>query len=217
MLCSKCGERVKPVVAIDIDGTLADYHGHFAWFSASFLDKTLPERWHYTGDVPYKTWWMETFKPADLSTFRSVKLAYRQGGQKRLQPAFPAAEDLVRNIRNCGVEVWLTTTRPHERYDRVDPDTREWLRRHHIEFDALLFSERKMEELHYRVGRERVVAVLDDLPDVLDDARALGWDAILRRTKYNRDVEWGGSFVLSLHDAYNEIKPLIEAWERNNG
>lgn len=216
MLCSKCGDRVKPVVAIDIDGTLADYHAHFTWFSGSFLDRSIPERTFYTGAEPYKLWWCRTFK-ADPSTFHAVKLAYRQGGMKRTQPTFNGAAALVEGLRHRGAEVWLTTTRPHERYDRVDPDTREWMRRRGIEADALLFSENKMSELEARVGRQRVVAVVDDLVDVLRDAESQGWTPILRRTKYNRNVEWGGPFVLSLHDAYDEITPLIEAWERNNG
>jgi hypothetical protein len=216
LLCSRCGERVKPIVAIDIDGTLADYHAHFTWFSGSFLDKTLSPFLHYTGAEPYKSWWCNVMN-ADEATFHAVKLAYRQGGMKRTQPAFAGGRQLVEDLRNHGVEVWLTTTRPHERYDRVDPDTREWLSRRDIKFDALLFSEDKMDELANRVERGRVVAVLDDLAEVLLDAQSHGWLPILRRTKYNRDVEWGGHQVYSLHDAYDEIKPYLEAWERKHG
>lgn len=215
MLCSRCSAPIKPVVAIDLDGTLADYHGHFRKFAESWLgfEGTVAP---YEGDEPYKDYFCEEFG-VDPSTFRAIKLAYRQGGMKRLQPVYPGARDLVVNLMEIGAEIWLTTTRPHDRFDRVDPDTREWLRRHQIPFDGLLYSEDKLLELSERVTPTRVVAVLDDQTDILDEADRYGWTSILRRTKYNRSVGRDGEYVLNLADAYSTIQVLLEAWQRRNG
>jgi hypothetical protein len=48
------------------------------------------------------------------------------------------------------------------RLDNVDPDTREWLRRHKIPYDHLLYDEKKYRTLSAIVDADRVVAVLDD-------------------------------------------------------
>lgn len=217
MRCSGCSLRVRPVVALDIDGTLGDYHSHFIEFAADWLGgRYVPrELLVYDGSEPFRDWFMRTFE-TDLSTFRSIKLAYRQGGLKRSMPPYPGAGELVALLRRHA-EVWLTTTRPWERFDRIDPDTREWLRREGIEFDGLLYHEDKMEQLAERIDRQRVVAVLDDEEDNLIDAGALGWTPILRRMEYNRNLTWTGIAVQDLASAGKLIKEYIEEWERHNG
>ena len=164
MLCSNCGQLIRPVVAVDIDGTLGDYHGHFSSFAANFLDVSFGYRTdkvftRYQGGEPYKEWFCRMYD-CDETTFRAVKLAYRQGGMKRTMPMFEGADEFVRDLR-ADAEVWLATTRPHERFDRIDPDTKEWLRRNDIRFDALYFGDDKMQQVAQAAG-ERLVAFVDD-------------------------------------------------------
>ena len=196
MLCSNCNEVVKPVVAIDIDGTLANYHWHFNMFAAEWLGRPLRggtrQHWMaYDGSEPHRDYVMREWE-VDVTTFRMIKLAYRQGGMKRTQPVYQGAMELTAYLRLIGAEVWLTTTRPHDRFDRVDPDTREWLRRAGIEFDGLLYHDDKMSELADRVGPGRVCFVMDDQEDILLEAASLFGQAavVLRRTTYNRGVKW---------------------------
>lgn len=189
MRCSKCSDVVRPVVAIDIDGTLGDYHGHFLAFAARWLDVSVVAGQNtepYDGSIPFNSWFCEIFD-TDLATFRQVKLAYRQGGMKRMMPIYGGARSLVNSLRGTA-DVWLTTTRPHDRFDRVDPDTREWLRRHNIQFDGLLYSDRKMEELAERIDPVRVCFVLDDLVETLTRAGRLfpAATTVLRKTAWNR-------------------------------
>jgi hypothetical protein len=82
--CTDCNREVEPVVAIDLDGTLADYHQHFYDFSARFLGiSTSPNLpCTYEGDIPFKRWWMSEFAQSS-DMWHDVKLAYRQGGMKR--------------------------------------------------------------------------------------------------------------------------------------
>lgn len=209
MLCSRCSEPIKPVVAIDIDGTLAPYHPHFIEFATNWLGYQVANP-KYDGGERFRDWMCRTFG-IDLSTFRAIKLAYRQGGLKRTMGTYPDASGLTRRLRDAGAEVWLTTTRPHARYDRIDPDSVEWAQRNHIMFDALLFDENKMSELARRVDPRRVVAVLDDLPWVLEQARIehLG-TPILRRTSWNAAAHWTGWEYINLEYVGDAIMELMK-------
>lgn len=209
--CTSCSALIKPVVAIDIDGTLADYHSHFSKFAHIWLGDRLV-RSHYDGSEPYRDWFCKAFA-VDVTTFRAIKLAYRQGGMKRNMPMYPGAPALLEGLRRLGVEIWLTTTRPWERFDRVDPDTREWLRRNRLEYDALLYDENKMDRLAECVDPERVVAVLDDQSDQLAAASAKGWTAIMRVTRYNAADSWQGETVGSLPEAGRRICKEVDQWE----
>lgn len=191
-LCAKCRSELKPIVALDIDGTLADYHSHFIEFAMDWLGPEAygsAQTFLYDGAEPHREWFCRTFN-VDETTFRVIKLAFRQGGQKRTMPIYEGAAEMIEACQDAGAEVWLTTTRPWERFDRVDPDTREWLRRNQIEFDGLIYDEDKMIQL-YRLCQDRVCFVMDDLPDVLAAAERL-WPgvSVLRRTRYNRGVQW---------------------------
>lgn len=170
------------VVALDIDGNLCDYHAWFLQFAELYLGKKMPNPRDNTDGVPlYK--WMGVSK----QTYREVKLAYRQGGMKRSMPCYPGAADLCRTIRKMGVEVWICTTRPYLRLDNIDPDTRHWLRRNKIQYDGVLFGEHKYRDLVKIVGKDRVVAVMDDLPELLKQAQQVGAGLpILRDQPYNR-------------------------------
>jgi hypothetical protein len=218
MNCSGCGGVIKPVVAIDIDGTLGDYHGQLLKFTGDWLGlRYLPAgRELYDGSEPFGEWFCETFG-VDRTTFRAIKLAFRQGGQKRMMPLFtgPHPRLLVEGVQAEGAEVWLTTTRPWERFDRVDPDTREWLRRHRIPFDALLYDDDKMDRLADAVDPRRVVAVLDDQEDILRAAVRRGWPAVKRATPYNAAVEWPDS-VDRLDLALQRITTLIYEWRQQH-
>lgn len=232
MKCSECSRSVAPVVAVDIDGTLGDYHGHFIRFASEYLNIPEEDSYEivdftrfgdpsptflnglpiYDGSIGFKSWAMEAWH-IDERTWQDIKLAYRQGAQKRSMRAYPDATMLCRNIREVGAELWLTTTRPYLRLDNVDPDTRFWLARLGIEYDGLLYDEFKYAKLAGYVDRERVVAVLDDLPEMWSAAAEhFGWNVpILRRNPYNRGVKGDGAY--DLNEAWILIKRRIETWK----
>jgi hypothetical protein len=173
--------RGKPVVALDIDGTLGDYHRHFIEFARLWTGRDLPDPADINNGEP-----LHKHLGMSKTTYRQCKLAYRQGQMKRSMPVYEGAAELSRGIRRVGGEVWICTTRPYLRLDTIDPDTRHWLRRNGIQFDGVLYGEHKYSDLTKIVGRDRIVAVLDDLPEVLDRARGLGLECYLRDQPYNR-------------------------------
>lgn len=222
MKCSDCSEIIKPIVAIDIDGTLGDYHSHLLKFANAYLgvvpgggsDYFAPP---YTGVKSFKEWFMAVYM-CDEATWQSIKLAYRQGAQKRSMPAYPDAQWLVNNLRWDDVEVWLTTTRPYLRLDGVDPDTRAWLEREGIEYDGLLYDKDKYNVLGERIDPERVVAVLDDLPEMYDAAaQVFGKEVpILAKQPFNEDVSRPNE-AESLGGALSMIQDRLEIWHGKHG
>lgn len=219
MRCTACSERVKPVVALDIDGTLGDYHLHFLRFASLYLGhhSGYLDAKNYNGEDALSNWVMDK-TGCDYRTWQDIKLAYRQGAQKRTMRCIQGARDLAEACRGAGAEVWLTTTRPYLRLDNVDPDTRFWLQRYDIPYDGLLYDEDKYAVLAERVDPERVVAVLDDLPEMYASAaQCFGPHVpILAGSRYNLVYLRDGShtFVSNLMEARFMItKRLEERWE----
>lgn len=220
MRCSECSHIVKPVVAIDIDGTLGDYHGHFIRFAQNYLhleEMEVKGRASYEGSGAFRDWFTSFFRVPN-STWYDIKLAYRQGGMKRTQPIFKGATSFVAQVHESGAEVWLTTTRPHLRLDGIDPDTRNWLEWRNIQYDGLLYDEEKYAVLSDRVDSGRVVAILDDLGYQYDEAeRVFGPDVpILRRNPYN-SIVIRANMARDFDEALRMIQNRINVWYRKYG
>lgn len=170
-----------PVIALDIDGTSGDHHGHFTKFAEGWVGRPLPSASQFTGGVPFH-------KHLGISreTYNQVKLAYRQGGLKRSMPVYEGIGEFTRYVRNQGVQVWICTTRPYLRLDNIDPDTRHWItKRAKMQHDAVLYGSHKYRDLAKAVGPERVIMVYDDLPKMLEQAMSVGMPACVRKQPYN--------------------------------
>lgn len=200
---------LRPVVALDIDGTLGEYHNHFLRFAAEWLQRPISTHWD--GKEPF--WRMLGTSKA---VYRQIKLCYRQGGLKRSMPVRHWAPELTRGVRAAGAEVWVCTTRPYLRLDNIDPDTRFWLRHHGIQFDGVLFGENKYRDLASLVGVERVVGVLDDESEQCERAHRVGLPVRIIDRPYNRnESEWFRT--THLRHAEVEFSELVGKWraERN--
>jgi phosphoglycolate phosphatase-like HAD superfamily hydrolase len=182
---------MKPVVALDIDGTLLDYHSHFLRFAAGYLgtwDPDEPGYLDYDARVP-----LHTYLRVSKITYRKCKLAYRRGEMKRSLPLlpspFPQADELTRQLRRWGCDVWLCTTRPYLSHDMVDDATRHNLRRNGVVYQGLIWGEHKYRELVRTVGKDRVIGVLDDLPAMCQQAHTLGLPTAFAVRPHNA-AEW---------------------------
>lgn len=208
--CSDCSAEIRPVVAVDIDGTLAGYHWQLERFATAYWDLAIPKsRWNGVGDF-------EDHLGMTQLQYREAKLAYRQGGYKRVAPMYDRAFEFMNSLRELGLEIWITTTRPWSRLDNVDPDTKFWLSRNNIPYDHLLFDDDKYRVLSEIVDDGRVVAVLDDLPEQYDRAEdELPTAVVLMIERAHNMMNRSGRQTVSTFDeALLKIKPTLERWER---
>lgn len=213
-----------PVVALDVDGTLGAYHEHFLWFAEKWLGQTMPSATEINPGLR-----LSEFMGIPHHVYRECKLAYRQGGMKRFMPVYPFAKELTYNIIEAGAQVWLCTTRPYMRLDNIDPDTREWLHRNHISYNAVIFDDvigeeddtvrtgGKYGDLVRQVGTDRIVAAVDDLPEQIDQAVTAGINKVyLRDQPYNWDIHTDMR-VKSLEELDLCIRNDIQEWKNRHG
>lgn len=211
----------KPIVSLDIDGTLGDYHSHFLAFAEGWFGRKFPDPKEINPGLP-----LWKFMKVPLEDYRQCKLAYRQGGLKRTMPAYGGIRLLTSYLRkSLGAEVWICTTRPYLRLDNIDPDTREWLARNGVEYDAVLFDRidekgSKYSELKDQAG-DRVCSIVDDLPEMLDAARDEWpmdlWPRLyLRDQPYNRHRE---EFVrvYDMTDVLRRVADDVRIWKKEKG
>lgn len=206
MLCSECSRPVKPVVAVDIDGTLGNYHQAFTDFAERYVGRVLPYDYDGVGNF-------EDFLGLTQVEYRAAKLAYRQGGSKRWMEPYPYAAMFVNELRRAGAEVYIATTRPWQRLDNIDPDTQEWLRRNQMEVDGLLFGDDKYDQLVSIVEKERIIAVVDDLPEQFDHAVSLGLPAFQVERQHNSGVGCERHPRRTLWGLLNSLLGVTLAWQ----
>jgi hypothetical protein len=202
------------VFGLDIDGTLVNYHRHFTQFANLYFGIEVdPDS--YTSVVPF-------YKHLGVSkaNYRKCKLAYRRGELKRSVPALPApypdARRLTKMLRDWGCDIWLCTTRPYLSHDVVDDATRHNLRRIGVVYQGLIWGERKYHELVRTVGKERIVGVLDDLPEMCDQAMRLGLRPAFAYRAHNA-VQYGsingpGGAMYPAVETEEETLTLLKSW-----
>lgn len=212
MRCSDCHGVIFPVVALDIDGTMAQYHRALIAFIERWLGRRLPPTAHmYDGKGEFSD-----AMELDKKTYQEAKLAFRAGGFKRWMDPFPYLRGLLDVINSLNCELWVTTTRPWMRMDNVDPDTREWLRRNGVDFSGLLYDEDKYGELIHRVDPERIVFILEDQWDMYDRADGLGLPIHLISTHFNRAIQ-RERMSSNLADAARQVAAATTAWRQQHG
>ena len=220
MLCTSCSKTVRPVVALDIDGTLAKYHQAFVEFLELYFGRSFPGNWDGRGN------W-ENYLGIERTQYQDAKLAFRQGGFHRWMLAHQGIDDVINAIRQSHAELWVTTTRPYLRLDAVDPDTQEWLLRNSVPFDHLLYDDEKYRKLAQQVSSDRVVLVLEDLPLQYENAAVeLGHDIPLlverMHNLYYREKQRSLSpyhrmrTTRSLHEAASEISFRVKMWDEEH-
>lgn len=203
------GTVLRPVIGVDVDGTLGDWHQQFRIFAEMYLQRQVGWEWDGEG-----SFWQSL--GISHQNYRRLKLAFRQSGLKRGMPLINGALELVRDLRNYGCEIWVCTTRPYLRLDNIDPDTRWWLRHHKIPYDGVLFGERKWADLSRLVKPDRVLGILDDSIEQVDAARRAHLPAALVARPYTtaRCSEFP---VMTLPEARGFLLTECRSWlkERN--
>lgn len=175
--------RTEPVVVLDIDGTLGDYHAHFLRFAEGWLGKEMPDPAALNPALP-----LHKHMKVSKARYRECKLSYRRGGLKRSMPVHEGARELSVALRRGGARVWVATTRPFKSMENIDADTTEWLRRNRIQFDDILWGEHKYRNVVRLAGQSKrdVLYGIDDLPEMIWQADGLSVPTLIMDQPYNR-------------------------------
>lgn len=176
---------MKPVIGIDIDGTLGDFHRHFLLCAEMFLQRPMPKPEFINPLLP-----LHKFMGIDKRKYREIKMAYRQGRWKRSMPIFDGARELTVRLRRAGADVAICTTRPFNQLGDVDIDTRWWLRHHGIQHDLLIWGPHKYRDLANAVGKENIFAIIDDELEQLGRCQKMDIPFYLRDQPYNQTFMW---------------------------
>jgi hypothetical protein len=211
---------VKPVIGLDLDGTLLDYYPHFLRFASLYFGKPIDVH-GYDARIS-----LAKYLGVSKVSYRACKLAYRRGAMKRslpaLPPPFPQIDTLTHTLRRWSVDIWFCTTRPYLSHDEVDDHTRHNLRRNGALYQGIIWGEHKYRELVRTVGGNRVVAVLDDLPEQCRRAEALGLRTGFAQRYHNerqyQAIAVGGQFgpwpALRTHEETTDwLREQLDKWK----
>lgn len=217
MRCTGCSTHVKPVAVFDLDGTLADYHNSLATFCGRYWGlspRNVSAACHWDGEGNF-----EDALGINREQYRQAKLAFRQGGMKRIMPTFnDGGLHLIRNLHDEDVEIWYATQRPWQSLSNIDPDTRWWIESHHLPIDGILYDEDKYVKLvTNHVERERIILVVDDLPEMYDSAYGLGLPVKQVARPHNSGTSQKRQWRLDMAGVRDQARRNLEEWRMIHG
>jgi len=162
-------ERHTKLIVSDLDGCIADL--------SSWQDEMDRQR----GNAP--------MNDATLAMLEKLKEEfYRCGGFLNLPP-IPGAIEATKKIREAGYKLAIITARPDWQYKRVYADTIQWLQKHDIQYDLILFQKDKAEAVVDHIFPARPLCFVED------------------RSKHAIEVASIGVQVLFLTSGKSELAP----------
>ncbi len=166
------------LVALDIDGVLADYPRSFQNF---IKDKTGV--WI---EIQSYDLYDEYGAMLGREKISELKHEYRETGQKRDIPVCSGAKDLCDRIHAAGLNIVFLTSRPVKQYGRIFSDTLYWLESNELKQpgDAVIFDSDK----NYKAVKEfpRIQFMVEDNLKFADTISKLGYPVYLVDKIYNQ-------------------------------
>lgn len=187
-------ESGKPVVALDIDGVLADYPNCFYnWI----VRRNNLMQFGGTYQYPFNPDTLDPiqafhgmYSPVEMA---ALKDEYRQSGWKRHLPVIAGAVQFTHALRAKGYSIVLVTARPYKQYSRLFADTMVWLNENDFAFDAILWADNK----ECRLAEEftQVAAFIDDDPANTERTAASGIRSFTLHRRYNNSNDTFASIL----------------------
>ena len=138
------------VIAVDLDGVLAEYPDHFVnWVYEAKLTKS--EKRQYDRDLHFgepmtvlPLHWLKNH--LSFNRYRALKSEYRKGGYELMMPPTYGAKSFIEWAKGIATVV-VITARPTEEYINCVTDTYDWLEKNGLRVDHVLFSANKHVEV----------------------------------------------------------------------
>jgi len=169
------------LVALDIDGVLADYPKSFQNF--------IKDETGVWVDIKSYDLYGEYGAVLGQDKVRELKHQYRESGQKQNIPLCPGANDLCDRIHQAGYNIVFLTSRPVKQYGRIFADTMTWLEKNGLKQpgDAIIFDEEK----NYKATKEfpKLNFMVEDNLAFAGTIAKLGYKVYLIDRIYNQKTD----------------------------
>lgn len=163
--------EAKKIVAIDIDGVLADYPKCFI----EFVNKKK------------KTSFANLFelkKEMTTKDIEEMKHEYRSCGVKAHLPIIYGAPKFTRELKKAGFTIILTSARPYKVYNRIYSDTLIWLKKNNIMYDYIVWDSEK--HLQAIKNYPKMMFMIEDDARYANQVGECGYPVYLLSTIYNK-------------------------------
>jgi len=156
-----------PIAFIDIDGILATWPNNYIDFVNAKLNrhyKTLPE----------------LKAGVDKKLQYELKNEYRLNGSKKDLGVIEGAKGFLDRLKKDNFNIVLLTARPYKKYFRIYSDTLEWLNKHGLKYDCIIFDEEKEKYIINKFYKKNVKFIVEDQIDNAKKLSENGFKVYLR-------------------------------------
>jgi len=168
------------VIGCDIDGVVSDYPASYYNF---IYDNTGVR---IVSDGSYDIY-DNVASVLGYDTAIELKRMYRESGQKRFIEPLPLSSEVLSELKSTGYTIVMLSSRPVNEYPRIFSDTIENFLTYKIPYDAIMFSEKKEDEVIRRFSKMKFM-IEDNANNALKVARR-GYLVYLMDQPYNANVK----------------------------
>jgi len=118
-----------------------------------------------------------------------AKADLRRTGAFRTLPVVDGAVAGMRHLRQLGYKLVIITARPYRQYKRLYADTMEWLKKHKIEYDLILFKRDKAEAISDYIMPAQARFFIEDRTKHALEIIDMNVPVLLLDAPYNQGVE----------------------------
>jgi uncharacterized HAD superfamily protein len=144
------------IVGVDIDGVLADYPDCFI----NYVNDKVGTNFKAEDLDQYNLYEAITDIPTEV--MKELKHDFRKSGQLKKVGVLPGAKEFLQSLRNKSYKIVLLSARPYKEYRRIFADTKEWLDKNGLIYDAILWDEDKLNRLIREFGENNVSFFVED-------------------------------------------------------
>ena len=110
------------IISLDIDGTITNYTQHWLDHIEQKTGKKFGLTKHAKSELGHPL-------------YAELKHSYRLGPEKFDQPVIQSMRDLTHELYRKGVKIYFNSSRPFEKYPKMQQATRLWLKGHDMMFE----------------------------------------------------------------------------------
>ena len=167
------------VIAIDIDGVLAQYPESFI----AFIEKETGKDFSNIELTTHNLYDL-LGKELGLETMKQLKHKYRNSGEKKFLPIIENSVNATQQLKKKGFTIVLLSARPYKQHPRIFADTIYWLKNNNFMYDAIIWGENKEEKIINEFPNMKFM--VEDLLENANKVANIGYKVFLLDKTYNQ-------------------------------